>query len=522
MVNKVNSQESTEQKQTNGEQLPSSNSVQPEVGRPEAQNQESNDTYRLKQGAITIGSALLGLLAFLFILFIATSNPYTRDLTKEKRFSLSEFTIKTVQSIKEPVQFTIFLSDSDSENRQRYDEVFKNFREIKGNKFTFKYVDPRKQPVLAKTLGYNKVMGDISIKCGKKTERIYDVTEDGIVSALISITSTKSSQIHFLTGHGERAAEQANESISKLRKALLDEGYKVENLSLSDKDSIPDAVSNLVIVAPKLALTDREKKMLTQWLDKGGNLFLALDFDSPTDYDWLCAKYGLAIPSEIACSPRTVEYGVAADVSYNQQSPITKGMAGIPCIFKNARPVYKANQDDKNAKVDPALEQLELVSTQGLSVIFNIKDFMNALKNQTPLETRPINRPIPLVQTVERTIPKTKEELKADTEKAKEGVDADKLGKDKKARAIFVGDADFMSNEFFDTAQSVNKDLTMNLFSWLGNSGSEMAMRSKNTNSQPLIISSREFWLTAILLCLCLPGSLFFYGVSVAVGRKRS
>ena len=458
MVNKVNSQESTEQKQTNGEQLPSSNSVQPEVGRPEAQNQESNDTYRLKQGAITIGSALLGLLAFLFILFIATSNPYTRDLTKEKRFSLSEFTIKTVQSIKEPVQFTIFLSDSDSENRQRYDEVFKNFREIKGNKF----------------------------------------------------------------GHGERAAEQANESISKLRKALLDEGYKVENLSLSDKDSIPDAVSNLVIVAPKLALTDREKKMLTQWLDKGGNLFLALDFDSPTDYDWICAKYGLAIPSEIACSPRTVEYGVAADVSYNQQSPITKGMAGIPCIFKNARPVYKANQDDKNAKVDPALEQLELVSTQGLSVIFNIKDFMNALKNQTPLETRPINRPIPLVQTVERTIPKTKEELKADTEKAKEGVDADKLGKDKKARAIFVGDADFMSNEFFDTAQSVNKDLTMNLFSWLGNSGSEMAMRSKNTNSQPLIISSREFWLTAILLCLCLPGSLFFYGVSVAVGRKRS
>ena len=82
------------------------------------------------------------------------------------------------------------------------------------------------------------------------------------------------------------------------------------------------------------------------WLREGGNLFLALELETPKGYDWLLKEYGLSSPEEIMLDVKLAQSGaepilVLTNV-YNQGSPITRGMTvSMGCFFKTARPVDK-------------------------------------------------------------------------------------------------------------------------------------------------------------------------------------
>lgn len=484
-----------------------------------SETNRSNDRYKLNLAMQGIAAVALAVVALLLVLVVSNNNVFTYDLTAQKRFTLSPFTEQTVKKLKSPMHFYIFISDSNDEEHARIENVLRNYKNIGVDKIAYSFVDPRKNPVEAQKKGARAV-GDIIVKYEGKTENLYDVSEEGVTSLIISLTDENKSTIHFLQGHGERGFDKDVLSMSKLKKNLLAEGYKVEELTLGKSvDKVPAEVANLAIVAPKVALLGNEKNALQSWLKNGGNIFFAMEMDTPKKaYDWLLNTYGVESADLLLIDPKMAQMG--ADVEpifvmsnvFDFSNPITKGMR-LPCIFKTVRPV------EQSKKVNPALERTALVKSDMTALACDLAEISKE-KGGRIVPARQ-GEEIPIIQVVERSVAQTKADLAKDAADNNPKAEQGKEAKTKKCRAIFAGDADFISNELFDASQFTNKDLVMNMFAWLGGSNDTAAIRAKDENSEPLMLSSKTFWTLASVLCLLVPGFIFFYGLSVVKGREN-
>lgn len=481
-------------------------------------NNQSNDRYKFNLAMQGVAAVALAVIALLLVLVVSNNNIFTYDLTAQKRFTLSPFTEQTIKKVKSPMNFYVFISDSNDEEHARIEGVLRDYKNIGGDKINYTFIDPRKNPVEAQKKGARAV-GDIIVKYEGKTENLYDVSEAGVTSLIISLTDENKSTIHFLQGHGERGFDKEILSMSKLKKNLLAEGYKVEELTLGKSaDKVPAEVSNLAIIAPKVALLDNEKKALEAWLKNGGNLFFAMELDTPKAYEWLFDTYGLKSSDLLLIDPKMAQMGADVEPIYvmsnifDFNNPITKGMR-LPCIFKTVRPV----EQGKNA--NPTLVQTALVKSDVTSLACDLAEISKE-KGGRIVPARQ-GEEIPMVQVVERSINENKADLAKDAAENNPKAEQGKEAKTKKCRAIFAGDADFMSNELFDASQFTNKDLVMNMFAWLGGSNDTAAIRAKDENSEPLMISQKTFWTLASILCLLVPGFIFFYGLSIVKGREN-
>ncbi|MGM9992166.1 MAG: Gldg family protein [Candidatus Bruticola sp.] len=488
-------------------------------GSTSKQTSDSNDNYKLNLAMQGAAAVLLAVVALMLVLVVSNNNIFTYDLTSQKRFTLSPFSVETVKKLKSPINFYIFISDSNDEEHARIDSVLRNYKIISNGNVNYTFVDPRKNPIEAQKKGA-KAVGDIVAVYNDKNEKLYDVSEEGVTSLIISMTDENKSTIHFLQGHGERGFDKDVISISKLKKSLLAEGYNVEELKLGKyAKEIPSGVSNLAIIAPKVSLLDNEKKALSSWLNAGGNLLFAAEMDTPKGYDWLFSIYGLQLSDLLVIDPKMAQMGtnlepifVMTDV-FSFTNPITKGMR-LPCIFKTIRPIEQ-NKGNKN----PTLDRNVLISSDVAALACDISNLQSSQGGRlTPVRQ---GEELPIIQTVERSVSKSKAELAREAAQNNPKAEQGKESRIKKCRAIFSGDADFLSNELFDASQFTNKDLVMNMFSWLGGSNDTAAIRPKDENSEPLMLSQKTYWTLAAILCLLIPGFVFFYGLAVVKGREN-
>src|SRR5699024_3271404 len=91
-----------------------------------------------------------------------------------------------------------------------------------------------------------------------------------------------SPKIAFLTGHGERSPFVVRSvsyrfitSAKKQRRSLINQGYKVDTLSLINRNTIPNDIAGLAIVDPKQPYSREELDKLNKYIESGGNLFIA-------------------------------------------------------------------------------------------------------------------------------------------------------------------------------------------------------------------------------------------------------
>lgn len=472
----------------------------------------NNSKHRISLAMQASASVALGIIALVMILLISVSNVFKWDVTAHKRYTLSEFSLKAVRSLKEPVDFYFFVSDADGDRKTNINNVMEGYVSVRDSKVSYEFIDLRKNPVKAKEMGA-KGNGDVIVKCGKRSERLYDVSEEGVTGALVSISNRNKNTVYFLQGHGERGFEKSLESISKLKKALLAEGYKVETFTIGT--GIPEEIENLAIIAPVTAFTAKERHILEKWLDKGGNLLLCLDLDSADNYDWLLSKLGVKSPQELVFDIKMAYAGaepvfVATNV-YDGSCTATKGMR-LPSCYKTARPI------DHDSKVKAGSMTITPIVSTDINAVSVSLDNLESLSDGRKVKYVRQGVSIPLIQTVEREIAKAKDERGVATK--------DKNGNEhkdtKKSRSIVSGDADFLSNELFDASQFANKDLVLNLFGWMGGSETNMEIRAKEASSEPLMLSARAFIVFGIIVILIIPGIVFFYGMSVVMKRKRN
>ncbi|RZJ47942.1 MAG: gliding motility-associated ABC transporter substrate-binding protein GldG, partial [Chryseobacterium sp.] len=240
------------------------------------------------------------------------------DLTKEKRYTLSESTIKVLESIKKPVTVDVYLEgDFPASFKQLQSEtrfMLEEFRKI-NPKIDFKFIDPIKTKMSQDTLMAmgmqpsvlpdNKdgkitqiylfpyavvkqgrsgasiplVVQQANINADEQLRKSIENLEYNLVSNIKAVATNKRKKVGVLVNQDELRPEEF-QGFMNLALESYDAGPIIPKnnveLTLADLPLLKQ-MSALVIAKPRKAFTDGEKVILDQYIMNGGKTLWMID-----------------------------------------------------------------------------------------------------------------------------------------------------------------------------------------------------------------------------------------------------
>ncbi|WP_224246262.1 GldG family protein [Hyalangium gracile] len=264
-------------------------------------------------GVVTLG----GLVA---VNYIAFKKNKSWDLTRAKLFTLAPQTSTTLGGLKEKVHALAFLPPS----HPYYDTVEQLFRLYQAEapeKFGYAFKDPQRNPDLAAKYQLKEGQATVVLVRGEGASASHTtlntISEQELTNALIKLNAVGTQKVYFLTGHGEWPLEseppapgQPSDSLSELRKQLLQEGYTADELNLAGQKEVPRDAALVIIAGAKTPYTPPEVEALRQYLAAGGRMLYFAEASVEPKLDTLLAEYGVE-----------VDKGIAADPQFNSGNP---------------------------------------------------------------------------------------------------------------------------------------------------------------------------------------------------------
>lgn len=328
---------------------------------------------------------------FLMINWLSFRHWARFDLTKNKIYSLSDESKKTVGKLKKELEIFVLFDQQDAiydelkELLKRYENLSRNIK--------VKYIDPEKNLLEAKKLVEELGItqnNSIVVKCGDKKKFIYgtelaeyDYTgmqwgqppqlksfkgEEAITSAILNVSEEKRIKIGFIKGHNENSIEEYNEGgLSEAKENLIKRNYEVEEISLLNLTEIPQDFALLVSISPKYPFLPRELEILEKFIERGGNFFLALDpnFDQVNKnlknlgFDGFLKKFGIEIKPVLVFDPKKAIPFVGPGYLYLDNfrfHKITDKMNNTPVLFPLSIALGTKEPEKKDFKTSILLE----------------------------------------------------------------------------------------------------------------------------------------------------------------------
>jgi len=258
------------------------------------------------------------LFAIVPLVILLTYSGIRLDLTKEKRYTLSDNTIKVLESVKKPVTVDVYLEgDFPASFKQLQSEtrfMLEEFRKI-NPKIDFKFIDPIKTKMSRDTLmamgmqpsvlpdvkdgkisqitlfpyaviKYDKrgvsiplVVQQAGIDANEQLTRSIEGLEYSLISNIKNIAADKRKKVGVLVNQDELRPEEFH-GFMQLALENYDAGPIIpKNQTELTQADIPllKQMSALVIAKPRKAFTDNEKVILDQYIMNGGKTLWMID-----------------------------------------------------------------------------------------------------------------------------------------------------------------------------------------------------------------------------------------------------
>lgn len=462
----------------------------------------SEASRRSTRFGLNAGASIVFLAAILIFLQTFSTRYNARfDTTSNRRFSLAPQTVNILAGLEREVRFNCFFKESTT-GKKELEDLLEEYRSS-SNFIIYDFIDPDKDPVAARRYEVESY-GTIVAESGGLQEKIYEISEDELTNTILKVTRTDKKKIYFVMGHGEKSIEGTDpEGINKLKESILDENYDVEEILTLREEQIPEDCAILVVAAAEKDIFATEKAAIARYLSEGGKLLILLEpiLELPELYG-LINDNGILIGDDVVIDRfGRVLAGNFLTPVVNQYGdhPITKGFAHAS-FFPQARSIGTIEEFSGRATV-------EIIASTGESAYgeTNIDAILDEGKTQYEGD-QDLAGPVGLAAVA--TVPVDTTALTGS------------VGRGPNSRIVVFGDSDFASNSYFDLGG--NKDLIMNTISWLAEEGDLIAIRPKDSLSQPVMLTARQgrivFWLPVVFL----PAAVGAIGVAVAVRKKRS
>ncbi|MDQ1096563.1 MULTISPECIES: gliding motility-associated ABC transporter substrate-binding protein GldG [Chryseobacterium] len=295
----------------------------------------------------------LGILLFLILplTVILYISGIRLDLTKEKRYTLSENTIKVLESVKKPLTVDVYLEgDFPASFKQLQSEtrfMLEEFRKI-NPKIDFKFIDPIKSKISQDTLmamgmqpsvlpdikdgkvsqiylfpyaviKYNNrgvsiplVVQQTGIDADEQLNKSIENLEYNLVSNIKNVSADKRKKIGVLINQDELSPDEF-QGFMHLALENYDAGPIIpknqKELTLADVPLLKQ-MSALVIAKPRKAFTDNEKVILDQYIMNGGRTLWMIDAVNAEMDTLTRSKKVMPFPIDINMTDFFFNYGI--------------------------------------------------------------------------------------------------------------------------------------------------------------------------------------------------------------------
>lgn len=426
------------------------------------------------------------------------------DLTENKRYSLSQQTIKILKSLKRDVEAIAFYR-SDGRTRQAMYDLLKEYSYY-STKFNFWFIDPDKKPADAAKYGVTSYRTTL-IRSGKNREVVGFESESKLTNALMKVIRDKVKTLYFVKGHGENDIEDTREYGYKVAKEAMEkESYQVRDLLLARVDDIPEDASVLVVSGPKKDLLKSELDKITDFVNKGGSVLFMLDPAPLTELALYLKGYNFELKSDIIVDKLVrivgTNYLTLVVTEYSSRHPITRDLTNIFSFFPIARSVSITEDPSKGNYNLAKTSASSWGRSKGKLEDDNI-EFDPAKDQRGPLN-------IMAVSVVEV---KSEHEGNSKMKVGGEG-HVQRWGK-----IVVVGDSNFAGNTHIKLAG--NRDLFLNTINWLAEDHALISVRKKEPGISPMTLTDSQgrlvFWLSVLIV----PSLVMIVGIGV-ITRRRS
>lgn len=420
--------------------------------------------------------------------WFASRNDHHLDLTPNKAFSLSPETVKVLKGLDRPVILYDFNQQSDFDQQRDLMNLYSSA----SPHVTVKYVDPNRDPGLAKEFGVQD-FGSVYVAAGSRHLKASGASEQAITNALIRLLKGQK-MIYFVQGHGERSLNGAGRnSYSDFSKALKNEDSEVKTLVLLQTMKIPPDCSILVIAGPKNDYLPQEVSAIESYMKGGGRLLLMLDPGvALPNLSKLLSDYGVNVRNDLVIdeNPMAQVFGATPDMplilSYGS-NPIVKPLNRMATLFPLSRSFDVASTPPSGVLIDP------LCNTSDAS--FSVTDFNPAMHQVSYVPGKDVKGP--LVVAAAGTLTQN--------------------GPGKQGRFVATGTSLLAANAYLGFQG--NRDLVMNMVEWLTSNEGLISIRPKAPSAQRLNMTASQMG-GLLARCMAVPLIIIIIGVGVWWSRR--
>ncbi|MDY6862189.1 MAG: GldG family protein [Thermodesulfobacteriota bacterium] len=449
------------------------------------------DIGRLTKYGINTGVLIIAFTGILIITNYIANLHYSRwDLTETKAHSLSEKTLKILKSLPGEINITAFFQEG-GDRKKSFEKLFDSYKYY-SKLLKLKFVDPDRSPALTKTYGITEY-GTIVLEREDNEARCKKSTEEDFTNALIKVSRKDRKNIYFLTGHGEHAiSNKEKEGYFHFKDSLEKEGFLVSSLLLLKEGKIPEDCNVLVLGGPTKPLFEKEKELLTSYINNDGKILILLDPLSSSGMDEFLKGWGLNIGRNIIIDTLSRLFG---------------GDYSIPIVSNYP----------------------ECEITRG----FDMNTFFPVACSVEPEDVPPSHIE---VKTFLKSGDHSWAETSLDNKEAEYNPDDDIKGpvsigvivtgkseKDEKEKSnlkmVVVGDSDFVINNYFNF--SGNGDLGLNIINWLGEEEDLISIRPRSRRSGLVHLTRRQGNFIFYFSVFIIPIIIFAAGSFIWWRRRR-
>lgn len=500
-----------------------------------------------RYGGLAFGTLILVVGILVLANFLSYRHHQRWDLSEDQMNALSDQTVKIINNLEEDIRLVgFFTSEAEA---TRFQEMAQEYN-FASSRVHFEIVDPQKEP--SKVAQYQITRdSQVVVAGGARQEVIDDYSEEKLTNAIIKVTREEQKVVYFLTGHGERLLDdQDSEGYSIAREEIEKQNYGVETLNLAQAGQIPEDAALLISAGPQLSFFPHEVEVLSQYLEEGGKLFLMVDPDTDFDMDEFLTPYGIWLDDTTAVDasgigqllglgpavPIVAEYGT---------HPATRELEGLMSFFPRARSISEMESSAGYSttlllrtsarswgETDLSGERVSFEEGEDkegpLSLgIASSRDGKRPGTDETGIdaeEAQPTEGETGGTTETSQNQPEqdvVPDEPESGSGQPTEGTDAssgsdeeDGAADDEEAaeeelsesRLVVIGDSDFATNAYITPGRSANRDLFLNVVSWLAEDTDLISVRPREPTSRSLVLTAGQartlFWLVVVLMPL--------------------
>jgi ABC-type uncharacterized transport system involved in gliding motility auxiliary subunit len=442
---------------------------------------------------------LLFLISIGLLAWLSTQYSKRFDWTYGQQHTLTVASRKVLDLMEGKARIQAFVRDN-AELRRPIRELTDRYNAYRAV-LDVEYVNPDTHPDRVRDLQI-RVDGEAVIEYLGRTEKLSDLDEVSLTSALQRLEAPEKRRLVFLQGHGERSPEgRLDQSDQQFMDELGKRGITagVVNLALTGK--IPEETDVLVIAGPRTPVLPGEQRIIEEFVQKGGSLFLMLDKGERRGLEGLLKLFGIDVLPGMVVDASTQVLGIddptfALVIDYPPHL-MTQGLEQMT-MFPTASALK--SEGEGAFEKEPLLTTLERTWTE----LGPIKDKVTFEK-----EKGEVHGPLTLAFALTRAIP-----MKPTQTSPAEGSD-----EVKEQRVIVVGDGDFLSNAYLGNGGNI--DLGIRMAQWLTRADSMIQIPKVAVPDRKIDLSAIQSSAIAILFLIVLPVLLLGTGIWIWYRRRN-